>query len=164
METVCWTPKLELGIPEIDAQHKRIVLLANQMREAVKKHDRAAVAAVIEGTVDYTLSHLKYEEELMREAGYGLLQAHAWVHEQFTQKILAFQEGSKAGEDVAEELYAVLTGWLISHIGREDRGYVNAVLNWFARLDAADKKEGHGFWHRLHHSTLATLFPHHPRR
>lgn len=164
METVYWTPQLELDIPEIDAQHKRIVLLANQMCEAAQKRDKTAVAAVIEGTVDYTLSHLKYEEELMREAGYGLLQAHAWVHEQFIRKVQGLQERSKAGEDVTKELYTVLTGWLINHIGREDRGYVNSVRDWFARLDAEDEQVRRGFWRRLHHATLSTLFPDHPHR
>ena len=72
METLQWGPDLETGIAVIDAQHKRLVQLVNQMYEARQKHDMNTVGAVIPEMVDYSVSHFNFEEELMQDAGYGL--------------------------------------------------------------------------------------------
>ena len=45
METLQWGPDLETGIAVIDAQHKRLVQLVNQMYEARQKHDMNTVGA-----------------------------------------------------------------------------------------------------------------------
>ena len=65
METLEWSSRLATGIPEIDNQHKRIVDMVNQMREAMETGDTEAVGRVIPDMVDYTISHFAFEEALM---------------------------------------------------------------------------------------------------
>lgn len=129
-----WTPDLETGIREIDGQHKRIVEYINQLNEARTSHDRAAVGAVIEEAVDYTMSHFAFEESLMADAGYMYAGPHKKVHEIFTRKVNDYHLRFEAGEDVADELHAMLSRWLFNHIRSDDKSYVDAVRVYLRNL------------------------------
>lgn len=122
-----WTPELDTGIPEIDGQHKRIVDYINQLYDARSSHDREQIAAVIDETVDYTLSHFAFEEALMTDAGYMYSGPHKKVHEIFTRKVGDYRMRFEAGEDVADELHAMLSRWLFNHIRNDDKGYTDTV-------------------------------------
>ena len=76
MEIIQWSPTLETGIDVIDQQHKRIVDYINALRIAQGKGDRGAVAKTIDDVIDYTRSHFGFEEALMEDAGYTMINAH----------------------------------------------------------------------------------------
>ena len=127
MEIIQWRPTLETGIDVIDQQHKRIVDYINALRIAQGKGDRGAVAKTIDDVIDYTQSHFGFEEALMEDAGYPLLNAHKRVHELFIRRVAVLNQRFKSGEDIAQDLHNVLARWLITHIKTEDRHYVGAV-------------------------------------
>ena len=127
MEIIQWRPTLETGIDVIDQQHKRIVDYINALRIAQGKGDRGAVAKTIDDVIDYTQSHFGFEEALMEDAGYPLLNAHKRVHELFIRRVAVLNQRFKSGEDIAQDLHNVLARWLITHIQTEDRHYVGAV-------------------------------------
>ena len=127
MEIIQWRPTLETGIDVIDQQHKRIVDYINALRIAQVKGDRGAVAKTIDDVIDYTPSHFGFEEALMEDAGYPLLNAHKRVHELFIRRVAVLHQRFKSGEDIAQDLHNVLARWLITHIQTEDRHYVGAV-------------------------------------
>lgn len=130
MEKLEWNANMVTGISEIDNQHKRIVDMVNQMREAMEKGDVEAVGRVIPNMVDYTISHFAFEEALMEEAGYRFLIPHRRVHQLFTKRIPEFQARYAAGEDILEELHTMLVRWLANHIQNEDQGYVEAIQTY----------------------------------
>ena len=127
MEIIQWRPTLETGIDVIDQQHKRIVDYINALRIAQVKGDRGAVAKTIDDVIDYTQSHFGFEEALMEDAGYPLLNAHKRVHELFIRRVAVLHQRFKSGEDIAQDLHNVLARWLITHIQTEDQDYVGAV-------------------------------------
>ena len=127
MEIIQWSPTLETGIDVIDQQHKRIVDYINALRIAQVKGDRGAVAKTIDDVIDYTQSHFGFEEALLEDAGYPLLNAHKRVHELFIRRVAVLHQRFKSGEDIAQDLHNVLARWLITHIQTEDRHYVGAV-------------------------------------
>ena len=127
MEIIQWSPTLETGIDVIDQQHKRIVDYINALRIAQGKGDRGAVAKTIDDVIGYTQSHFGFEEALMEDAGYPLLNAHKRVHELFIRRVAVLHQRFKSGEDIAQDLHNVLARWLITHIQTEDRHYVGAV-------------------------------------
>ena len=127
MEIIQWRPTLETGIDVIDQQNKRIVDYINALRIAQGKGDRGAVAKTIDDVIDYTQSHFGFEEALMEDAGYPLLNAHKRVHELFIRRVAVLHQRFKSGEDIAQDLHNVLARWLITHIQTEDRHYVGAV-------------------------------------
>lgn len=140
MEFVQWTKDLETGIDVIDEQHKRIVDYINDLRVAQRKGDRNAVGRTIDDVIDYTQSHFGFEEVLMSDAGYPLTNPHKKVHELFIRRISDMSQRFKNGEHVGQELHGVLARWLITHIKREDRHYVDSVREKMIGVVADEKK------------------------
>ena len=140
MEIIQWSPTLETGIDVIDQQHKRIVDYINALRIAQGKGDRGAVAKTIDDVIDYTQSHFGFEEALMEDAGYPLLNAHKRVHELFIRRVAVLHQRFKSGEDIAQDLHNVLARWLITHIQTEDRHYVGAVKEKMVGVVADQKR------------------------
>ncbi len=138
---IAWTQDLNTGIEVLDNQHKRIVDYINQLGAAIKQRDRTAVGGVLNELVDYTISHFAFEESLQEEAGYQYAKPHKAVHEVFIKRVAKFQEKHDSGEDVAAQLHAMLSTWLIHHIKRDDMAYVKEVN---ARINhiVENKKEG----------------------
>lgn len=122
-----WGPDLNTGIDVIDNQHRRIVQFINQLNDVKGSSDRQILGDVIEGMVDYTLSHFAFEETLMADAKYQFLHGHQKIHEIFVNRVNKFRERFLAGEDVADELHGLLVRWLIQHIQNDDAAYVGAV-------------------------------------
>lgn len=125
--TIQWTSELELGIPVIDSQHRRIVDYINHVEHAQKNLDKHEIFEVLDELVDYTLSHFAFEENLMEEAGYPFSNPHKKVHRLFAKRVAAFQSRAKSGEDITEELLHVLKAWLVNHIKCDDKDYAKAV-------------------------------------
>ena len=122
-----WTHDLESGIPVIDAQHKRIIDFINELADACISGNPDETRQVMEGLLDYTVTHFEFEESLQEKAGYPFLKAHRRVHEIFMKKVAEIRSRSAQGENVAQELLNLLNGWLISHIKGEDRDYIESV-------------------------------------
>ena len=139
MKTLKWTSELEIGIPPIDKQHKRIVEYINQLEHAKENHNRSEVGDVVGQLVDYTLSHFAFEEELMEESGYMFVNAHKRVHNLFVRKVGSYVERFKLEEDITDELLVTLKTWLVNHIKNDDQDYSDAVK---IKMHMKIKKEG----------------------
>lgn len=150
-----WSRDLETGIAPIDLQHRQIVTFINQLYEAQLGTDREAIADVIDGLVEYTLSHFAFEETLMQDSGYEFLRPHKKVHELFVRRVADFQARFKAGEDVAQALHDLLARWLFNHIRHDDASYVDSVKAGMNKL-VEEKHEG-GWLSR----TFGRFFGHH---
>ncbi|UNK42349.1 bacteriohemerythrin [Luteimonas sp. S4-F44] len=135
MSVVVWRDELDTGIDVIDGQHRRIVEMINQLELARHGHSREAVSEVLDELVDYTLSHFAFEEALMEDAGYAFCAAHRRVHELFARRVQEYRLRFQAGEDMLDELRAMLVRWLFNHIRSDDKAYSPTVkqhLNGFA--------------------------------
>ena len=122
-----WTRDLEVGITVIDDQHKRIVAFINELNDALETGNAEETNHVMEGLLNYTVTHFEFEEELQEKAGYPFLKAHRRIHEIFMKKVATIRERGNHGEDIAPELLKLLKAWLASHIKGEDRDYVDSV-------------------------------------
>jgi hemerythrin len=144
MAALQWIPELDLGIPEIDRQHRRICDYVNRLDDIRRTHDREQLALVIGDMVDYTMSHFAFEEGLMEDSGYAFAAPHKRVHELVTRKVAALKERFDKGEDVGEELHGLLSRWLFNHIRSEDRGFAEtakAFLRMTSEWQAAQRAE-----------------------
>jgi len=122
-----WTRELEFDIPVIDDQHKRIVAFINELHGALETGNAEETGHVMEGLLNYTVTHFEFEEDLQEKAGYPFLKAHRRIHEIFMKKVASIRERGTLGEDIAPELLKLLKAWLASHIKGEDRDYVESV-------------------------------------
>jgi hemerythrin len=138
--TLLWTPNLNTGIDVIDSQHQRIVEYINHLGTAISNQDRTVVGLVLDELVDYTVSHFAFEESLQEEAGYQYAKPHKAVHELFIKRVSKYQQKHNDGEDIAPQLHAMLSTWLIHHIKRDDMAYVSEVKINMTRI-VENKKE-----------------------
>lgn len=144
MEKIEWLDQYNTGIAEIDTQHQQIVEYLNQLRESRMSGNIQGAGDVLDGMVDYTLSHFAFEESLMEQVNYPYASAHKSVHDTFIKRVAQFQVRFREGENVTEELHALLKRWLINHIQRDDAAYVRPVKVSMDALvaDAPAKAQG----------------------
>jgi hemerythrin len=148
---ITWTADLNTGIDVIDQQHQRIVEFINHLEAAQSAKNMSLINQVVEDCFDYTLSHFTFEESLQEEAGYLYCKPHKKVHELFIRRLSEYKERMDLGEDVGDELYQLLSRWLISHIKRDDADYVSAVkTNMISLIKEKEvKKETKGWFSRF---------------
>lgn len=148
---IVWTADLNTGIDVIDQQHKRIVEFINHLEKAQIAKNKNEIKQVVEDCFDYTLSHFTFEESLQEEAGYLYCKPHKKVHELFIRRLSEYKERMELGEDIGDELYQLLSRWLISHIKRDDADYVSAVKGNMISLikEKEEKKETKGWFARF---------------
>jgi hemerythrin len=133
-----WESSLEIGVPIIDSQHRKIVDYINALSAAIPNNDRDEVAHVLDELVTYTLTHFAFEEELMAKGGYPFLETHKNVHQNFTHRIENYRQRFQNGDDVSRKLLTDLKIWLTNHIERDDKDYAPFVGteidgNWLSR-------------------------------
>ena len=122
-----WDPSFSVGIAEIDKQHKQIIQYINELNIAFAYNKMYMVEEVLESLIEYTKSHFSFEEKLMEEAGYHMLESHKQSHQAFVNRIIFFKERYENGENIAKQLKMDLQLWLISHIQNDDVDYKKVV-------------------------------------
>ena len=121
-----WNDSLCTGIKLIDNQHKRLIDLINQLVMCMKDGgDRMVLASVVDELVNYTVTHFRDEEEMMKKYNYPDFAAHKKLHDEFVAKVADFTGKLKAGDRLPPaDIYRFLNSWLIGHIEKQDRdGY-----------------------------------------
>ncbi|MBA55144.1 MAG: hypothetical protein CMK89_11880 [Pseudomonadales bacterium] len=136
-----WSSEYELGIPVIDAQHKRIIEYINRIDDVLSNDtSQEAMNAILTNLVDYTFSHLAFEEAMLEEIGYEDFHGHQLTHKTFTRLIENLCHRARQGEPVAAELAAFLRNWLLTHIMSEDARYVEAVHEYLLGNEAGRRR------------------------
>lgn len=125
-----WTDDLSVDVPIIDAQHKRLYLLSENLFKAMQKGaGRDALAVTLRELVNYTATHFAAEERVMAQRGFAGLAAHRQEHAAFTAKILDFQTKFTAGNaHISVELMQFLKAWLDTHIRKKDTAWASSPV------------------------------------
>lgn len=126
MPLITWGPSIETGIQIIDAQHKRLVEIINELNDAmVESRSDEMMAATMAELVDYTHTHFGTEMRLLSNHSYEQLQEHLREHKIFTDQIEMYRDRVDAGSrSVDTALMEYLREWLVNHIRVSDRAYV----------------------------------------
>lgn len=122
-----WLSKYELGISEIDNQHKKLVKLINELYEAFMKNQHIEkTEEVINELVKYTEYHFGAEEKYQRIFEYPDIDAHVEKHNAFIQKIKDFQRDYQQNPNyLTFKIVNFLKEWLRDHILIEDQKYAD---------------------------------------
>ena len=120
-----WTEELEVGIAEIDEQHRWLVDQTNALHDALLGDaPTAVVGALLEGLMDYVTNHFIVEEDLFQRLGYPQADAHQAQHNLFSGQIMSLLSRHDQGEAVGPQTLTLLKDWLIHHILKVDKAYV----------------------------------------
>ena len=117
-----WSEKYEIGIKEVDEQHKDIIDMLNRMHDALpKKNAVDDVIETITALAIYTKLHFKTEEAAMAEIGYPYLERQRKQHATLNQKVHGMVMKMNRGDvPSVRETLAFLKQWLLDHIEKED--------------------------------------------
>lgn len=122
---VIWKDSWLVGVQVIDAQHKNLVSLLNQLHHSMSAgHGKDVLGEILGSLVRYTQSHFATEEQLMQKSGYPDFIAHRREHELLTRQVVDFQRDFEAGKaGVTVDVMQFLRNWLQTHIRESDQKY-----------------------------------------
>lgn len=116
-----WEDHYNIGIADIDLQHRHLVALMNRLSGELLQGKLTAAARqdYLQELVDYTHYHFNDEERFMDAAGLdaGFVAQHKEGHQQFIRQIAAFAPEIQHNSDEAMGvMLKFLFSWLIFHI------------------------------------------------
>ncbi|PIT94377.1 hypothetical protein COT98_03945 [Candidatus Falkowbacteria bacterium CG10_big_fil_rev_8_21_14_0_10_39_9] len=126
-----WSDDYVFNIKEIDDQHRYFVSLLDRVYDYfLESAPRSTQEIILDELVNYALIHFETEEKYFAEFNYEGAEDHKEAHRELKAKIMAFQDESKTGTaDLSDDLIDFLEDWLIDHLAKMDRKYVECFHN-----------------------------------
>ncbi len=123
MSYLAWSKTLTVDVPEIDADHRGLVRLANELRRSINTGaPRDKLAALLEDLTGHTYTHFRHEERLMRSAAYPLLLWHKRRHATGRKIVMHMKLCLGTGDlEAGLSLLHSFADWLRDHIRLADR-------------------------------------------
>ena len=133
MEAFVWNERFMIGVAHIDAQHRHLFEIVNQVGDmlvADREATPAEIEAVFRELATYANTHFKDEEHLMHEIGVEAehLRHHVKSHRDFVNQVKSMWELRARMSAPAETLHGFLTTWLAYHILGEDQAMAREIL------------------------------------
>ena len=132
-----WSPKIEVGLPAIDAQHRQLFDLAATFHG---NGDQTRVLTSLAMLTEYVKVHFREEEEMMAACGYPGIEAHRRLHGEFRRMLFELFENAKhmTLDEIADEVKFLINGWFYQHILVADFAYVPSVKAMTGNPPASD--------------------------
>ncbi len=126
MQLITWTEQFSVHIPEIDAQHKRLIDCINNLHDAMMNGQSVEIMVeLIDDLRDYTDEHFATEEGYMRKYGYPDYAKHHSEHRVFCDTVEDLHSRYRSGEIFLYlEAMQFLSDWLSNHILGTDKRYI----------------------------------------
>ena len=125
MALVNWDGSFSVNVSEIDQQHKRLVMMINELSDAMKQGKGTDILGkIVNELISYTATHFKTEEKYFDQFGYPDTASHKKEHMDFVQKVSDFKDGFEKGQlTLSIEVMNFLSDWLQNHIKDTDMKY-----------------------------------------
>lgn len=131
MGQLVWKSSFEIGIAEIDRQHKLLFTYLNE--GLAQTTDTAGIFVKLK---EYAGEHFAGEEKLMRKINYPGLEVHLRQHRLFEEQMEQLEKAlGNSEKQTIITLVSFLKGWFLEHILAEDTNYANYMR---ATLDEED--------------------------
>jgi hemerythrin-like metal-binding protein len=131
MAYIEWQDWMTIGIPLVDADHKVLISLINQVQSCLATDDAYSnLGSVLRALDDYTDYHFQREEKLLEEVGYAGLTDHKALHTKLSgqvREIIRRYEASQTSVR-AVDILSFLEHWLTEHILNHDMAYRRFAL------------------------------------
>ncbi len=127
-----WDEKVSVGIPEIDADHKRFISLIDDLNRAIlDRMEPEEIKKRLQFILDDTARHFAHEEKLLREWNYPDAEEHVRKHASVLNSLQAIQDQLFAYQMPAEWISVGIEvkDILINHLLMEDAKYAGYYRN-----------------------------------
>lgn len=123
MDHFVWKDSFNIGVKEIDAQHRLFLDYVNECYNAVCSNKQTKVTdATIYDLKVYAATHFRSEEKLMLDNKYPGLWKHAEQHAYFESQVAELEKMRKEGNtSAASGLLEFMREWFLDHILVHDK-------------------------------------------
>jgi len=119
---------IKLGDVEIDGQHDRMFLLADAIVESLinagADGGKSDPLELLQAFIDFSYQHFRFEEDLMRSAGYPGTESHEKEHSALLTEIAMHRYKFELGRSDVAQITGYLRDWINRHIDNKDRELV----------------------------------------
>ncbi|MBZ5726335.1 MAG: bacteriohemerythrin [Acidobacteriia bacterium] len=123
MQQFAWREAYSVDIPQLDAQHRQIIELLDELgRIAHGGENDKLIAAALEKVTRYAHWHLRREELVLRVRSYPGYEEHKAEHEAYREKVTFLQANSHR-RDLGIRMTNFLNQWWRHHILTSDQQY-----------------------------------------
>ncbi len=135
-----WKKELELGIPSVDAQHKKLLEIGNRINELILDHRESSdsydeITDVIRELKDYTIYHFQNEQVLLEKYHYPDYDGHKKEHDDFITYLDGIDINAVEDDQIGflKALLAKLIKWIFNHIITTDFLYKDYLIRLGAK-------------------------------
>lgn len=128
MRAIPWDHTLELGVAEMDGEHRAIVWRMNLLiAEMGRGVDERQIVARTEDLALFTARHFAHEEASMRAHGYHGLNVHKAEHDHLLAQLDAVSDrlATDGMAAVDDALIEFLHHWVVHHVVTMDRAFAH---------------------------------------
>lgn len=130
-----WKDEYSCGIAAIDAQHKQLFVLANELHRIATAKDGYdhydEILGVFHKLEDYTVYHFGFEEQLMEDCNFAAqsVKEHKMEHGAFIWKLrkVAAEDLDKGEKKVVLDVIMFAVDWIEKHILHTDMKYKDVL-------------------------------------
>jgi hemerythrin len=130
---VTWDDCYSVGVPLIDAQHKELVRMTNDLFQSCLKGKETAEISfmkTVQGAAAYAKTHFGTEEQILEPLDYPSFAAHKKQHEDFVAEVLRIIRDFEGGKKLSpKDLARFLRDWVLNHIAGSDKEYACFLNN-----------------------------------
>lgn len=122
---ISWRAEFECGHPVIDAQHRRLFGISNELINAVKKGlSKSTLEALLDDLIDHFNEHIESEEAILARLAHPVSAEHHEHHHALLATAAALRQRFHESDLSAVELSAFLAYDVVSkHVMTEDLKY-----------------------------------------
>ena len=123
--SLVWREQMSVGNDVIDADHKYLIQLINQVERSLDIKNRNELSVALDCLSEYSHKHFAQEEKIAHAAGYTQTPRLNQSHESLIKQLdRVKQEIGEMGQEwsatAAEHFTNLLRNWLVDHVIKED--------------------------------------------
>ncbi|MDD2457590.1 MAG: diguanylate cyclase [Eubacteriales bacterium] len=117
-----WQPIWNSGNDQIDNQHQKLILIANQLLQLYLTNAKPQqLHNQLELMFQHVIVHFETEEKILADVGYPDLASHARIHEKLVAKLNRLYQDYQAGDVKPSAFFSfVLDDVLVEHLAKVD--------------------------------------------
>jgi hemerythrin len=122
--SIQWREEFATGVPEIDAQHRRLFDMVNDLEVRLHRGDSPAkMTDLLDGLARYASEHFAFEEDCMHRCACPKAAVNKLAHLRFVRVVDGALRQSKCeapARGLFESLHKEVAEWLVDHICKID--------------------------------------------
>ena len=119
MALIEWKSSFSVGVAALDADHRQLIDLINELHDACGRNQGQSVAAsILMRLKDHIVTHSKREEAFLMRLGYPDLATHKSHHDETISAVHRLTELSAVSDnnDVRQKILGFMKAWFANHV------------------------------------------------